>query len=243
MVIFLTVIILFLLGKWWLGVLQRRVSAEESVFIERKYWGWIPILIYFLLLIVLPRYASITLYSFCTFFGYFQISGIIQKKIKPVSSFTHALLFTMILSTVPYYFLSIQKTILIAIIFGSVFSDISAYSFAKLSANKHFLPEFINKNKTFEGIIGGLAGPYFIIPLMTIFGISYSLWPFIFLLFLIGASSNIGDMMNSVIKKQIGIKDWGKTLPGHGGIFDRFVSFYMSYAVISIITLLVFPYM
>jgi len=81
----------------------------------------------------------------------------------------------------------------------------------------------ISPNKTVEGSIGGLAGSitvsvlflrYYIIPqLPVITAIMIGL--------IIGILSQIGDLAASAIKRNAGIKDFGKLIPGHGGILDR----------------------
>ena len=48
---------------------------------------------------------------------------------------------------------------------------------------------------------------------------------------LIGLASAMGDLINSIVKRRLKIKDWGNTIPGHGGILDRMSS--LSFAFIA----------
>lgn len=102
-------------------------------------------------------------------------------------------------------------------------SDTFAYFTGKLFGRHKLYPE-VSPNKTIEGAIGGVIG-------CTIISILYfdylRINKFIYIIiFSISASvfSMVGDLSASKIKREFGIKDFGKFLPGHGGILDRFDS-------------------
>ena len=95
---------------------------------------------------------------------------------------------------------------------------------------KHKLAPLVSPKKTVEGGIGGLVGGVFGMVLFNVI-VSHTIHdaymaPFHILLFGIVGSiiSQIGDLSFSVIKREFGVKDYGKLLPGHGGILDRFDS-------------------
>ena len=90
---------------------------------------------------------------------------------------------------------------------------------------KHLLAPNISPKKTIEGAIGGIIGAlggavfsYFVflnfIPLKHLLVIS----------FLIGTVGQIGDLVESSFKREVGLKDASAIIPGHGGILDRFDS-------------------
>jgi len=102
-------------------------------------------------------------------------------------------------------------------------SDTFAYFTGKFFGRRKLYPR-VSPNKTIEGAIGGIIG-------CTIISILYfdylRINKFIYIIiFSICASifSMVGDLSASKIKREFGIKDFGNTLPGHGGILDRFDS-------------------
>ena len=94
---------------------------------------------------------------------------------------------------------------------------------------KHKLCPVISPKKTVEGLFGGILGG---ILGMVVYGLvlqhcfSFEVnYLYAVLYGALGAGgATFGDLMFSVIKRQTGIKDYGKLLPGHGGILDRFDS-------------------
>ena len=99
-------------------------------------------------------------------------------------------------------------------------ADISAY-FAGRKFGKHKLAPSISPGKTWEGVAGAMLGVMvYVIVVMVGSGLEqrYSL-----LLYAIAGVvfSVIGDLFESAIKRQAGVKDSGALLPGHGGLLDR----------------------
>ncbi len=104
-------------------------------------------------------------------------------------------------------------------------SDTCAYCAGKL-LGRHKLPSELSPNKTLEGCLGGVAGAALIGFLFALaFYDDRSLWWQFALIGGIGSViSQIGDLTASAIKRNNGIKDYGRLIPGHGGILDRFDS-------------------
>ena len=113
----------------------------------------------------------------------------------------------------------------ITIAFGS---DAAAL-FAGMAFGRRKLSPSLSPKKTVEGAIGGLIGS---IGLAILYGLVVSLiWqrPVNYLALAVygllgSAISQLGDLSFSFIKREFGIKDYGKLLPGHGGVLDRFDS-------------------
>ncbi|MBQ8340937.1 MAG: phosphatidate cytidylyltransferase [Clostridia bacterium] len=116
---------------------------------------------------------------------------------------------------------------LIPFIFGWV-TDTFAYFCGRLFGRHKLIPT-VSPKKTVEGAIGGIV----FCALATwlygfIVGKCFDVTPNYLALILTGlvvsVVSMIGDLVMSAIKREYGIKDYGKLLPGHGGILDRFDS-------------------
>lgn len=107
------------------------------------------------------------------------------------------------------------------------FTDTAAY-FTGVSIGKHKLFPTISPNKTLEGYIGGMLGCSLLTTLYGVFVSRYDssigIIHFVILGLICGLASEIGDLAASYIKRQTGVKDFGKLIPGHGGILDRFDS-------------------
>lgn len=125
-------------------------------------------------------------------------------------------------------------------------SDAGAY-FAGYFFGKHKMAPVLSQHKTIEGAIGGVIAA---VVAMLLYGALMDL-PFAGLNFrvnylyaavygLCGSLVGIfGDLCFSVIKRQTGIKDYGKLLPGHGGVLDRFDSMMMVGPLMEVLLLLI----
>lgn len=110
-------------------------------------------------------------------------------------------------------------------------SDSGAY-FAGRFFGQHKLAPVISQHKTVEGAVGGvicavLGMILYCGVLQFAFGFEVK-YGFAVIYGLLGSVTGVfGDLCFSVIKRQTGIKDYGKLIPGHGGVLDRFDSMMM----------------
>ena len=117
--------------------------------------------------------------------------------------------------------------------------DTFAY-FVGCSIGKHKLAPKVSPKKSVEGSIGGLAGNVlcgclFLLVMNRMFGASISYGAMVVLALCCGAVAQIGDLSFSLIKREFGIKDYGKLFLAHGGVLDRFDSVLFVAPVIEII--------
>jgi phosphatidate cytidylyltransferase len=101
-------------------------------------------------------------------------------------------------------------------------ADISAY-FAGRRFGQHKLAPRISPGKTIEGVYGALAGTLVYAALVGwgVAAIPVGHWQLIGLSLLTVGFSIVGDLFESLIKRQAQLKDSGSLLPGHGGLLDR----------------------
>ena len=102
-------------------------------------------------------------------------------------------------------------------------TDIGCY-YAGRHLGKHKLAPVVSPNKTIEGSIGGIISAVIGAVIVSYF-IDYE-WYYAAIIGLIcTVFAQIGDLCESLIKRDAGVKDSGDTLPGHGGFLDRTDSF------------------
>ena len=103
---------------------------------------------------------------------------------------------------------------------ASVFSDVIAFFFGRY-LGRHRLPGWINRGKSWEGVLGQLIGG-----VLGVFhlGMLFGTQPTLLAGLVIGVASAVGDLVNSIAKRIAGSEDCGSTIPGHGGVIDRFCS-------------------
>lgn len=110
--------------------------------------------------------------------------------------------------------------LLFFLVFLTQFNDVAQFTWGKLFGRHPVVPK-VSPKKTIEGLLGGvltsvfaawLIAPY-LTPLNSLEALGAGL--------LIGISGFLGDVVISAIKRDIGVKDSGALIPGHGGIMDR----------------------
>ncbi len=121
-----------------------------------------------------------------------------------------------------------------------VASDIGAYFFGKILGKHPLSP--ISPSKTIEGAIGGFLSA---IAIGMISGVLFQ-WKTGLLIggilgVLISLFALVGDLTESMMKRDAGLKDSGNVLPGHGGILDRIDSFLFAPAIVYYSVLLLMP--
>ena len=121
-------------------------------------------------------------------------------------------------------------------------SDLFAYLIGMMFGKTPFVPR-LSPKKSVEGAVAGIIGAAL---LALAYGFAVQKYipdvhmaPLVFpLLSLFGAAAGqVGDLAASAIKRKVGIKDYGKLIPGHGGILDRFDSVIMVAPIMYLITI------
>ena len=116
-------------------------------------------------------------------------------------------------------------------------NDIFAY-LVGVSIGKHRLCERISPKKSWEGFFGGLVGAVGAAVLFGhIFGGDFYVWGGMGLITALAGVA--GDLVESLMKREVDVKDSGKMMPGHGGFLDRFDALYIAVPFVAIYLLLV----
>ena len=136
-----------------------------------------------------------------------------------------------------HYYGAIWRLYVMILVWGA---DSGAYMFGKLFG-KHKLAPKVSPGKTWQGFIGGLFTAAVI---SWIYGVVVNLEvaPSTLLICSVVAAlaSVLGDLTESMFKREAGIKDSGNLIPGHGGILDRIDSLTAAVPVFACLMLLVF---
>jgi phosphatidate cytidylyltransferase len=99
-------------------------------------------------------------------------------------------------------------------------ADIGAY-FAGRAFGQRKLAPLVSPGKSWEGVFGGWAGALLLAVLLSIINPAISLLGCLILVMPAAMVSVLGDLVESMLKREAGVKDSGNLLPGHGGFLDR----------------------
>ena len=157
------------------------------------------------------------------------MTGITEGFIKAASTLQWALMLTVYNTSHLAFLLVLPLAsaapaggagLLIYLLFLTQFNDVMQYVWGKLAGRRKIMP-CVSPNKTWEGFLGGFATTValavVLAPWLTPFGTLHALGAGV----LIATLGFVGDVAVSAIKRDLGIKDTGALLPGHGGILDR----------------------
>ncbi len=129
------------------------------------------------------------------------------------------------------------------IFISSWICDTCAYLTGKC-IGKHKLAPVLSPKKSIEGAIGGILGSAIVGGLYGYFVVEKVIseqkitWVFVLISAIGAVISQVGDLAASAIKRNQEIKDYGKLIPGHGGVMDRFDSVIFTAPIIYFLTFL-----
>lgn len=107
-----------------------------------------------------------------------------------------------------------------ALMLGVVFSDIGGYT-AGVLFGKHRMVPAISPKKSWEGLAGSLVCGTTATVLAVVFLMHKPWWVGVAMGVMLVITATLGDLVESQVKRDLGIKDMGTLLPGHGGLMDR----------------------
>ncbi len=146
-----------------------------------------------------------------------------ERKLEDMTSTLMGIMYTVFLS---YHIVLIDAELKTAIwlVFLTAFgTDIMAY-FTGMALGRHKLCPKLSPKKSVEGAVGGVLGSVILCGLFGYIFMENSVVMCLFIGFFGSIVAQLGDLSASAFKRQMGIKDYGNLIPGHGGILDRFDS-------------------
>ena len=176
----------------------------------------------FVLIISLVVIAIIAWIEFYSLIHKIFINNNFMNKIfrfffKAISLFYMSLLVYLIM--IPKINDKFFEIIIIYSILISIMSDVGGMVIGRIFKGKKLTK--ISPNKTISGSIGSFIFSLFLIPLFIKHLDNYDLVVIILFTLLISLTSQIGDLLISLLKRKAKVKDTSDLLPGHGGILDR----------------------
>ena len=127
-------------------------------------------------------------------------------------------------------------------IFATFGSDSAAYCIGKIMGKRKLAPT-ISPGKTWEGSIAGLVGAaavslLFLLPTPVKLTAYLNWWQLIIIGLLVSVFGQLGDLIESLFKRNAGVKDSGNIFPGHGGMLDRMDSIVFAVVIVYYIVVL-----
>ena len=104
--------------------------------------------------------------------------------------------------------------------------------FAGRYFGRHKLAPLISPAKTWEGVAGGLVSCIIACLVLTVIPLGVPWYLAVVLGLLVGTAATLGDLAESMIKRQMHVKDSGQIMPGHGGMLDRLDSILFAVIVV-----------
>ena len=110
--------------------------------------------------------------------------------------------------------------LLVAVLGATAAGDIGAYAFGSWLGRRPIAPS-VSPNKTWEGFVGGLIAAATLAAVVLPLDGTSSVLRGAAIGVAVGIAGFLGDLVASMVKRDLGVKDLGRLLPGHGGVLDR----------------------
>lgn len=209
-------------------------------------------------LIILEAFLRNSYSSVLILLGFVPIFFIVElwrKKERPIENVAVSIM-GVLYGALPMVFLVLlahigveyNPYIVLMIIFTVWVNDVFAYLIG-IMMGKHRLFERISPKKSWEGFFGGLIFAvafaalvgHYLFPKLKIVLMDGDIWKWIGLGVVIVVSAVFGDLVESMFKRSVGVKDSGNIMPGHGGFMDRFDALLISAPFVYLYFLIINP--
>lgn len=208
------------------SVLGFRESDRRAIF-----WAYVSIPIQYYLAYI-GWYGAFIIFIPIVMFLFLPLRLVLKGNtagiIKSMSSLQWILMLTVFGLSHMAYLLSLPEIegfasggrgLLLFLVFLTEINDVMQFTWGKLLGKHKIIPK-VSPNKTWEGFVGGIISTT-IIGYFLGFLTPLTDYQVILVSFMIAVSGFVGDIVMSSVKRDIGVKDMGTAIPGHGGILDR----------------------
>ena len=223
----------------FISVCAVREFHRLTVRASDRFGTWLSALSAAMLFIALLLYESQILPPICTHIAWaayglgimvFIVSGLFRRRPDPLADW-EGMALAQIYIAVPFallnevlFFHGGHHPMLLLALFVTIWcNDTFAYLTGSLIGRHHMAPN-ISPKKTWEGFIGGAAGTLLSGYIFSAFDPELSLLQWFIFSEIVVVFGTLGDLVESLLKRQLGVKDSGHAIPGHGGWLDRFDS-------------------
>lgn len=205
---------------------EKNISGLEII-------GYIGIIAYYLLMVFVGQqmYLLLTLIVVLVAYMFLYVFTFPKYRAEQIMCSFFCVAYAPVMLSFIYLVRDMQYGIYLVwmIFISSWICDTCAY-FSGVLLGKHRLAPVLSPKKSVEGAIGGILGSmivgalyaYFIVE--SVISEQKILWIFVLISGVGAVVSQVGDLAASAIKRNHEIKDYGKLIPGHGGVMDRFDS-------------------
>ena len=237
LIVYIIILIYFAIG----ALLTLFINRKKDLSTKKK--SWTKFVVYFLIVntIILGTIIDELIFQILSFLivliGFYELIKIFyQTKNKQNNIFfVFSVLFFVIISTGFIIFSFQRKEIIIYTYFLVMVLDASSQLSGQLLGKRKIFKK-ISPNKTLAGVLGGIFITFFTAIFIQNL-IDVNLLKSIILGLSISVMAIAGDLLASLYKRKFGVKNFGKLLPGQGGILDRFDSFLLVGAFLNFVFL------
>ncbi len=237
---YIYLIVFSIICGWSVYEFHKLTNKQNNVLVNK----WFAIIGSILLFVSAYLYATKTIiFPIFSVYGLYVIlvfiAELYSKKPNPIHNWAYFIL-GQIFIALPFSLLSFilyidgwQPVILLAVFVTIWVNDTGAY-LVGVTFGKHRLFERISPKKSWEGFFGGalaafISGYVFSVYIPEISLINWLIFSEIIVIF-----GTFGDLIESLLKRTVDVKDSGNVIPGHGGLLDRFDSMLLAAPVIFI---------
>ncbi len=179
-----------------------------------------------------PVIPCLAFYLYLLLLFIFVLVEFVRKLINPVLNSGYFILLSQLWIAIPFALMVLiggyEPMLLLSLFVIIWVNDSGAYCVGSLIGKHKMIPS-VSPGKSWEGLFGGIAfamgaGYIFLADPFGFTGLQYAGWQWIVLTLIITIFGTLGDLLESKVKRTLGIKDSGNAIPGHGGWLDRFDS-------------------